>query len=116
MILNIAKSIWEYKATFKHPIQLILFCGEEQGLVGSKALALYYKKINMKIQLMINGDMLGYKVPGEPYQVAFNTVYTDPEATSYAKYVNKQFNSRLLDNISLNCREAKPRLAVLTIK
>lgn len=87
MILSIARAIAEFKATFKHPIQLMLFCGEEQGLLGSKSLSKFYKDSKVKIQLMINADMIGYRKPGESIQFAFNIKSTDPEATNYARYV-----------------------------
>lgn len=88
MILALAKAISEHKAKFKHTVKLILFCGEEQGLVGSRHLARVYKDHGLQISLMIQGDMLGYRKPGDPLQAGFASRYATPAATEFAKSVS----------------------------
>jgi len=52
---------------------VITFCGEEQGLVGSRAIAQFYKNQGVPITAMYNVDMVGYKPPNQGTVVAFMT-------------------------------------------
>jgi len=58
---------------FRRTIRVITFCGEEQGLVGSRAIATQYKNTAANIVAMYNVDMVGYKPPTSPTVVAFMT-------------------------------------------
>ena len=40
------------------------FCGEEQGLIGSRAIAAAYAAAGEPLYAMVNADMLGYTLPG----------------------------------------------------
>lgn len=84
MILSLARAISEHKPRFKHTLKLELFCGEEQGLVGSRFLAKEYREYYANISLMIQGDMLGFRKPGEDRQVGFAARYATPLATQFA--------------------------------
>lgn len=86
-VIAIARTIARKGISFKKNVQLCLFAGEEQGLLGSRAyareLALHqcnlllttYLEIgelraqNANLTLMIQADMLAYHVPGEPVQL-----------------------------------------------
>lgn len=65
-VLEIARVIAESGAKFKHTVRLCLFTGEEQGLLGSKAIARRWRRENLDIIGMVNADMVGYRQPGEP--------------------------------------------------
>jgi Zn-dependent M28 family amino/carboxypeptidase len=69
-LLAIARAISKHNVTFEHPVTLAFFTGEEQGLVMSNHFAHTLKKENISVQLNIQADMLGYRVPGEPLQLA----------------------------------------------
>jgi len=60
---------------FRRTIRVITFCGEEQGLVGSRAIARMYNSTNPRTNIvaMYNVDMVGYKPPTSPTVVAFMT-------------------------------------------
>ena len=66
-LLSIARAIGSQNVRFGRDVQLCFFSGEEQGLVGSDAYAryLYYEK-QAKIHFMMQIDMIGYRVEGEP--------------------------------------------------
>ena len=57
-ILEIARVI--NKQNLKYPLQLVLFSGEEQGLLGSKHYAKFVKAHNVPIYRLINLDMIAY--------------------------------------------------------
>lgn len=54
----------------RRPLHLLLFSGEEQGLVGSKYYAAHLRKQGIPIRLALQTDMVAYHVPGEPLQLA----------------------------------------------
>ena len=70
-ILAIAQAIHRTRlsSSFHLPVELALFAGEEQGLLGSKAYAKELKKADREIALMIQADMLAYRVPSEKTQL-----------------------------------------------
>ncbi|KAH9837824.1 uncharacterized protein C8Q71DRAFT_563136 [Rhodofomes roseus] len=68
-LLGIAHTIARKGVTFRKNIQLVAFSGEEQGLYGSKAYAREMYELGANLTLMVQADMLGYHVPGEPAQL-----------------------------------------------
>lgn len=68
-LLAIARSIYKHGVTFASPVQLCLFAGEEQGLLGSKAHARSLRQQNANVTVNIQADMLAYRAPGEPMQL-----------------------------------------------
>jgi len=66
---------------FHSNIEIIAFSGEEQGEVGSKAYASEQREGNANITMMIQADMLGYHVAGEPFQIGFPDCIHSPEVT-----------------------------------
>ena len=63
----------------------------EQGLFGSAALAKKLKEQGTTITMMVQGDMLAYRKPGEPLQVAFPARYHTPELSSLLKNVTELY-------------------------
>lgn len=88
-LLAIARAISRQRVKFHGNLEIIAFSGEEQGEVGSKAYARQYlsyflmlqsminfylgeqRDANANITMMIQADMLGYHVAGEPFQIGF---------------------------------------------
>ena len=62
-LLEFARIIQESGVVFRHTLRLCLFTGEEQGLVGSRALAARYAEAGEDVIGMFNTDMIGYKPP-----------------------------------------------------
>jgi len=83
-ILQIAKAIFDTQASFESTVSLHLYCGEEQGLVGSRALSREAAAGNMNIIGMFQADMIAYQAYPEP-QCAFVNRYTNTQLTNYAK-------------------------------
>jgi len=54
-------------------MRIMWFCGEEQGLLGSRALASMYRQRGDNLLGMFNMDMIGYKRPNLPTVMAFMT-------------------------------------------
>lgn len=59
-LLDLARVIFESRITFENTIRLCSFSGEEQGLVGSRALAQNWKSNGVDVIGMFNADMLGW--------------------------------------------------------
>lgn len=71
-VLDVARVFQSLKLKPKRPIEFVMFMGEEQGLLGSKALVKKYKdegKLD-QVQLMMNLDMVnnakGFNAMGRP--------------------------------------------------
>ncbi|KAF8915266.1 hypothetical protein CPB85DRAFT_1375204 [Mucidula mucida] len=68
-ILNIARTIGAKGIKFLANVELVLFAGEEQGLLGSKAYSRELKALDANLTLVIQADMTAYHQPGEPAQL-----------------------------------------------
>eukprot|EP01065_Artemidia_motanka_P007991 TRINITY_DN139_c0_g2_i1.p2 TRINITY_DN139_c0_g2~~TRINITY_DN139_c0_g2_i1.p2 ORF type:complete len:462 (+),score=211.63 TRINITY_DN139_c0_g2_i1:69-1388(+) len=94
-LVEFARIISEQKASFKHTLRLCLFTGEEQGLIGSRALAREWSQQGQNIIAMFNADMIGYKRPDEPITQAFMDRYVDMEMTEIAIETTKTYVPQL---------------------
>mmetsp|Transcript_13127 Transcript_13127/g.19772 ORF Transcript_13127/g.19772 Transcript_13127/m.19772 type:complete len:443 (-) Transcript_13127:223-1551(-) len=83
-ILEIARLIHSAQLSLNRGLRLCLFTGEEQGLLGSRALASMWAEQGENIYAMANADMLGYQSTPEVQQ-GFMDRSMSPELTSYAK-------------------------------
>ena len=63
---------------FYYTIRIVAFSGEEQGLKGSRAYAAEQAKIGTPIIAMLNGDMLGYTLPGSPVTLGMKDRFFPP--------------------------------------
>ncbi|KAI5984998.1 hypothetical protein EDC04DRAFT_2913983 [Pisolithus marmoratus] len=81
-ILNIARRIRQTGITFRTNVELVVFAGEEQGLLGSKAYAKELRERGANIVLMIQADMLAYHVPDERPQLGLAQFIGTPELGS----------------------------------
>jgi len=68
-VLEFAKIIAQSSTSFKNTLRLCLFTGEEQGLIGSRALASRWSDEGVNVIAMANVDMLGYRPPGTPITI-----------------------------------------------
>ncbi|GJJ69943.1 bacterial leucyl aminopeptidase [Entomortierella parvispora] len=91
MLLQIARIIKANNLSFGRTLVIAAFSGEEQGLFGSAALAKKLKASGTTITMMIQGDMLAYRKPGEPLQVAFPARYHTPELSSLLRNVTELY-------------------------
>ena len=60
--LEIAQALSDRRPSqkFEYSLHVVWFCGEEQGLLGSAALAKEYKAQKTHVVAMLNADMIGY--------------------------------------------------------
>jgi len=70
VLLELARIIGLEGAKFKNTLRLVLFTGEEQGLLGSASIARRWKQEGVDIVCMLNADMMGYKLKDEPVTFA----------------------------------------------
>lgn len=84
-IVEFARVISESGTKFEHTLRLCLFTGEEQGLVGSRALATRWAAENADIIAMFNADMIGYKQPDAPIMLALMDRNADLDLNEIAK-------------------------------
>lgn len=82
-ILEVARLINQTDVAHNRGLRLCLFTGEEQGLVGSRAIASLWAEEGANIYAMANADMLGYTSTPE-IQQAFMDRSMDPTLTQYA--------------------------------
>ncbi|KAI0668922.1 Zn-dependent exopeptidase [Trametes maxima] len=71
-LLGIARAIARRNVVFRANVLLCAFAGEEQGMVGSRAYARELREQGANITLMVQADMLAYRVPGEPLQLGLS--------------------------------------------
>ncbi|KAG0309129.1 hypothetical protein BGZ98_005068 [Dissophora globulifera] len=91
MLLQVARIIKANNLSFGRTLIISAFSGEEQGLFGSAALAKKLKGAGTKITMMIQGDMLAYRKPGEPVQIAFPARYHTVELSSLLRNVTELY-------------------------
>ncbi|KAF9350548.1 hypothetical protein BGX26_011282 [Mortierella sp. AD094] len=91
MLLQVARIIKANNLSFGRTFVIAAFSGEEQGLFGSAALSRKMKQDGTTITMMIQGDMLAYRKPGEPVQVAFPARYHTPELSSLLRNVTELY-------------------------
>lgn len=90
-ILELARIIGKGGAKFKNTLRLVLFTGEEQGLLGSKAIARRWKSEGADIICMLNADMLGYKRAGDPVTFSLVTRNTDASLLSVVRTATETY-------------------------
>jgi hypothetical protein len=71
--LEMARVIAHNRIQFQHSMRIMWFCGEEQGLLGSRALAIRYREAGDNIIGMFNMDMIGYTDPEGRVTMSFMT-------------------------------------------
>ncbi|GAA5865198.1 hypothetical protein JCM3774_002168 [Rhodotorula dairenensis] len=70
LVLAVARQIWQHRLQFSRKLVLALFSGEEQGLLSSSYYARKLRSSGEDVLMMLQVDMVGYRKPGEPMQLA----------------------------------------------
>lgn len=83
-VVEIARLLFENKIQLAHTLKLMLFTGEEQGLVGSRAIAREMAEKGENVVAMFNADMIGYSQPEEGIILGFMDRYADLDLTDIA--------------------------------
>ncbi|KAG9017473.1 hypothetical protein FRB90_001190 [Tulasnella sp. 427] len=102
-VLAIARLIKEKKITFKNRVELVLFAGEEQGLVGSRAYSAQLREASANITLHIQADMLAFRSPKEPPQLGLPDLIGLPEATYLVANISKLYAPELTVGYTSAC-------------
>jgi len=89
--MEMARVISGRNMQFEHGVRILWFCGEEQGLLGSRALAQQYSARGDKILGMFNADMIGYTDSRYGVTVAFMNRSRDRELTEIAKELSQLY-------------------------
>jgi len=77
--------------SFSNKIIIALFAGEEQGLVGSAALATSYVNNGVPVTAMVNLDMIGYPDRTLPNTIFWMSRSTTPSLTTLALDLTKTY-------------------------
>lgn len=83
-VVELARLIFENKIQLAHTLKLMLFTGEEQGLVGSRAIASEMAANGDNVIAMFNADMIGYSDPEAGIILGFMDRYADLDLTDIA--------------------------------
>jgi len=71
--MEMARVIGTQNVRLSYTMRILWFCGEEQGLLGSRNLATAYRVRGDRLLGMFNMDMIGYKRPNLPSVMSFMT-------------------------------------------
>lgn len=102
-LLELARIISESRLTFDYTIRICSFSGEEQGLLGSRALAKKWAEEDVKIIAMFNGDMLGWKLPELPITLGMKDRYISEWLLDAANAVSSLYVPELPIGSSSSC-------------
>jgi hypothetical protein len=90
-LVEFARIIHEHGATFEHTLRLVLFTGEEQGLLGSRAIARDWAERGDNVMAMFNADMIGYKLPNDEITLGYMNRYADLDLTAISKVTSTTY-------------------------
>lgn len=102
-VLDIARAFKALKLKAKRPIEFVLFMGEEEGLLGSKAMVERLKKTNAmdNVAFMINLDMSnntnGFNASGRDEMVTFLT-----KLGEQIKKIEPSFKNNIINKATLH--------------
>jgi len=101
--LAIARLIAHNKVRFVNSVRMMWFCGEEQGLFGSQALALQYKNQGLNVQAMYNLDMIGYTDSRYGVTLTFSTRSVTPGLRASCEKIAATYMPNLKQGASSGC-------------
>ncbi|KCV70739.1 hypothetical protein H696_03090 [Fonticula alba] len=108
-MMTIAKVLGEADVSFRRALRLVTWCGEEQGLYGSKFHANNAVADGMDIFAMIQGDMLAVIEPNAKPAIGLVTRYTDPVLTSLVRdIVGRYLPDAQIFNQTACCSDHQP--------
>ncbi|KAJ7229409.1 Zn-dependent exopeptidase [Mycena haematopus] len=102
-LLAIARTIARRGIKFHSNVQLAAFAGEEQGLLGSKAYARKMRDLDANITVMVQADMLAYRVEGEPPQLGLPETIGTTEVTQLVANVSAIYSPELRVGFTAAC-------------
>ncbi|PWY99678.1 Zn-dependent exopeptidase, partial [Testicularia cyperi] len=102
-LLAIARAIGNAAVQFASPVQLVAFSGEEQGLVGSQKYAKSLRDLGTPVKLALQMDMLAYRKPGEPLQLAFPDKLSTKSATAHVSALAELYAPQLTTGFTPAC-------------
>ncbi|KAF8897786.1 hypothetical protein BD779DRAFT_1667708 [Infundibulicybe gibba] len=94
-LLAIARAIGRKGIQFHTNVELVAFAGEEQGLLGSRHYARELRNANANLTLVIQADMLAYRVPGEPMQLGLPDIIGSPVVAQLVANVSAIYSPEL---------------------
>lgn len=102
-LLSIARALSTSPLSLTSPVQLVAFSGEEQGLVGSQKYSSHLHSSDVPIKLALQMDMLAYRLPGEPMQIAFPDKLSTTTATEYVWQIADIYQPQLEQGYTPAC-------------
>ncbi|KAL6308785.1 Zn-dependent exopeptidase [Sparassis latifolia] len=102
-LLGIARTIGRKRVSFRKNVQLVAFAGEEQGLYGSRAYARELHDAGANLTLVVQADMLGYHVSGEPAQLGLPEKIGTPELADLVKVLAGWYSPEVTVGYSSAC-------------
>lgn len=102
-LLVLARTLGNYGVRFRRPVRLVLFSGEEQGLVGSAAYVAWLAATQTQVHVAFQLDMLAYRVPGEPRQIAFPDKLATAAVTALVGAVAQTYVPELVRGLTPAC-------------
>merc|ERR1719277_686543 len=102
-VLEFARIIASTGARFKNTLRLCLFTGEEQGLIGSRALARRWRNEGVNVIAMFNTDMIGYRQPGTPIKINLMNRKGDAGLLNIARQVTNTYLPGIANDNTAAC-------------
>ncbi|VDB87359.1 unnamed protein product [Peniophora sp. CBMAI 1063] len=94
-VLSIARLIASKGIAFESNVELALFAGEEQGLLGSKHYAKQLRAANKNVTFMLQADSVAYRTPGTQPQLGLPDLIGTPEAAQLVGNISNLYSPEL---------------------
>ncbi|KAK0206905.1 hypothetical protein DFS33DRAFT_1381997 [Desarmillaria ectypa] len=102
-ILSIARAIGAKGIKFHANIELVLFAGEEQGLLGSRAYSRELRAAGSNLTLVIQADMTAYHALDEPAQLGLPKTIGSPEVGDLVSTIAGIYSPELVVGHTSTC-------------
>ncbi len=79
------------QASFENTVRCVWFCAEEEGLIGSDAMAAALDTQNAQVVAMLNMDMIAHLEAGDARDLDFATNSTDPALTQFCRDITAAY-------------------------
>ena len=103
LLLSLTRLLARDSIVFSTSVNIVFFAGEEQGLIGSKALAKEMRESSVHLRLMVQIDMVAYRKEGEPLQLGFPDKIGSPEAARLLAVVAGTYAPELVVGFTPAC-------------
>lgn len=91
LVMELARVLSKY--SFKNTIVFMVVIGEEQGLYGAEAFAIYCQNNNIPVRAVLNNDVIGGVICGETSSPPSCSGYNSIDSTSVRLFSSGAFNS-----------------------